>query len=78
MKKRKLTPIDKIILTALAHSLQHRVEMNARNTSKSLCLCGCGTWFNSRGKYHQFYNRTHYQRAHRIPGFVRRFIDHKD
>ena len=51
--------------------------VNNLHKKKKKCLY-CGTWFPSRRKDNFFCNRNHYQSYHRLPGFIRKLIAHKD
>lgn len=78
MAKRKRAPIDAMVLGFMKEMMDTSVMRNA-GMKHHTCLCGCGMVIkNPRSKYHQFYDKSHYQRAHRIPGYVRRIINHKD
>jgi hypothetical protein len=48
-----------------------------KNVKKRICL-KCRAKFIPHGKYHQFCSRKCYGQMHRIPGFVKRIIDHED
>ena len=47
------------------------------HAKKHKCLY-CGAWFIVRRKDNFFCNRSHYQKYHRIPGFIRKLISHKN
>lgn len=48
-----------------------------KNVKKRSCL-KCRAKFIPVSRYHQFCSRSCYAKMHRIPGFVKRIIDHKD
>lgn len=63
---------------AFYRNFWNSINWNNHPKHKAECLCGCGKTFEQKNKYHQFYSRRCYSRFHRLPGFVKRLVDHKD